>query len=483
MNEEKAKHREGGMEIYEVPNRSSVSSIRKNSFPSILNAPTETKSRCSGYSGEGIEDDKDTCFLSEETSVAYYFTNKFGYGKYQHKRMFLPAYAAFCDGIEIFLAGLLNYNLGLVDEWSLKGDGKAFSSLASVVFVGMAVGSVLFSALSDHFGRRPVFVLCNFFYFICHVNDSSGSYGSIHGGHMPNTYNNGARNESSKKLETGHYGIQCFLTFFYPETVRFHESKGNFQAMEDILIRMGIENQATEDQLNEVRSRCSELRREFDMGRLALKREQTTLEKMMQATKLFSRENIRITTALAFGWFAMSFNLYGLSFYLQKVLDIHGFEPDNIYKTTLVNTTGLLAGTLATALALQWMEYRMVISLTSLTCAAFAIGFAFSSTSSAIVALAWLYQFSIGSIQTALYTLAPLVYHSYIRASGIGFGSAVIRISGVVVSYSFNAILSTSDIDSVKIAYGISAILAFLTAIEILLFVKRNDKKKISEVL
>eukprot|EP01135_Chromosphaera_perkinsii_P011215 Nk52_evm2s2362 gene=Nk52_evmTU2s2362 len=220
---------------------------------------------------------------------------------------------------------------------------------------------------------------------------------------------------------------------------------------------------------------------DYDNGELVFVHERSFLDKCTEIRHLFNASNIRITIVLAIGWFVCSINMYGLNFYVQVILKMYGFASSNIYKATMINASAMIAGSFGACASVRFIGYRATITLGLVLTAGFAIGFGLSSTDVAITITCWFFECFLFLVFTAFYSLTPLTYRSYLRASAMGVCGASTRAAGICVPYIFNALL-TSSTDSIIIPYSLVAGIDVFVALLVILVLKTRDQNRFTEV-
>ena len=465
----------------------------------------------------------------DDFSLARKWTDRLGFGKYQYKRVALPWLSFMCDGIEIFMAGLLNYSLKEEGNWDITTNDT--SILASSTFAGMMAGSIFSGTLADKFGRRPVFIVVSLFLFIAAFMTALSTSlnmlivmrtltGVFMGGQLPLALINAGENTPTK-----HFGnvvgfltlalgvgslynalmgyltldplgwryfvafnsIPCFIqatfAFFYPETPRYAEYTGDAVKMEMLLIKMATENNASKKTIEEIKFECSAF------GDLAVKkamknasRSKTFSEKIQDKggllLALFERKNIRITLIHGYGWLVCSFNSYGLNLFIQKVLQLRGFESDNIYISTLISASAMMPATLLVGSCIRYLGIRTTLILSSVLTSAFALMFSMVTSLEAIRASSWLYMFFMEIGFASFYFITPVCFNSRVRGTALGFTGSLTRLAGTLTPYIFNAMIT--DGDSLKYPYifvtSVNAVLVIL-----ILFMKNSDTHRFKE--
>lgn len=88
--------------------------------------------------------------------------DKLGFGWFQIKLLFIAGFCWMCESVEMMLLSVLSPVLRC--HWNLS-DG-ILATLTTVVFLGMMVGSVVWGAASDKYGRRFGFLATTFLTFV-----------------------------------------------------------------------------------------------------------------------------------------------------------------------------------------------------------------------------------------------------------------------------------------------------------------------------
>jgi len=82
--------------------------------------------------------------------------DRIGIGKFQHRVLFAAGTCFMADSVEIMLLSFLS--LVLKEEWGLDDDdnGATVASIASAMFAGATIGTLVFGRLGDVVGRKPI---------------------------------------------------------------------------------------------------------------------------------------------------------------------------------------------------------------------------------------------------------------------------------------------------------------------------------------
>ena len=466
----------------------------------------------------------------DEFSLARKWTDRLGFGMYQYKRVALPLLSGLCDGIEIYMAGLLNYSLMKEDKWGITTNDT--SVLASSTFAGMMIGSIFSGTLADKFGRRPVFIVVSLFLFIsAFLTALSNSLtmliamrtvtGIFMGGQIPLAIINAGENTPTKNFGNiigalcfamgagGLYSalmgyltldslgwryfvafnsIPCFiqatLSFFYPETPRYAECTGDAVKMETLLVRMAKENKASKETIEEIRFECSAFGDiAVEKAMKSASRNKTISEKIQDKggllLALFEKKNLRITLIHGYGWLVSSFNNYGLNLFIQKVLVLRGYQSDNIYVSTLISSSAILPATVLVGSCVKFLGTRITLIGSFFIASGFALAFSMVTSLAAIRASAWLFQFFLEIGFAAFYVITPLCFNSSVRGTAMGFNGMLTRLAGTVTPYIFNAMIT--DANSLKYPYILVACLNAILCI-LVLFLRKSDTGRFKEI-
>lgn len=369
--------------------------------------------------------------------------------------------------------GLISFiMLAVSTEWGLGAAGQ--SALASIGFIGMAIGASVSGLLADRIGRRQVFAITLLVYGVA-TGLSALATGLVMllvlrfvvglglGGELPVAST--LVSEFSPKRIRGRVvvalesfwaiGWLCAALIGYfvvpldngwrwalalgaipalwsmvvrlrlPESVRFLESKGRHAEAEQIV--------ADWERAAGVASP------EQPSAAAPARVEKTTMG------ELFGERFRRRTIALWLVWFGVNFSYYGAFIWIPTLLNADGLTMVKSFQFTLFMTLAQLPGYLVAAILIEVWGRRA--TLVSFLCgsALAAVGFGMAGQIAEAIApgsASWQYgvAMTFGSLLSffnlgawgALYAITPEVYPTTGRASGAGAATAFGRVAAML---------------------------------------------------
>lgn len=392
------------------------------------------------------------------------------YSKKHNKLLFGSGVGWALDAMDV---GLISFiMLALTAEWGLTAGEQ--SALASVGFIGMAIGASLGGLLADRIGRRQVFALTLLVYGLA-TGLSALSTGLVMlialrfviglglGGELPVASTLVSEFSPARirgrivvALESfwavgwlaaaliGYFIVplengwrwalalgmipalwSLVIRLHLPESVRFLESKGRHEKAEAIVAdwerASGIEPPA-----NPV---------DTEHGKV----EKTTMG------ELFGERFRRRTIALWLVWFGVNFSYYGAFIWIPTLLHADGLTMVKSFEFTLIMTLAQLPGYAVAAWLIEHWGRRPTLVTFLGGSALAAVGFGMAGAIAEAVAPGsegWQYGVSLAlgcmlsffnlGAWGALYAITPEVYPTTGRASGAGAATAFGRVAAML---------------------------------------------------
>lgn len=138
------------------------------------------------------------------------------------------------------------------------------------------------------------------------------------------------------------------------------------------------------------------------------------------------------TVALWLTWFGVNFSYYGAFLWIPTFLVAQGFPMAKSFEFTLWITLAQLPGYAVAAVLIEKIGRRFTLATFLLGSAASAIAFGQSSSESAILLTGCLLSFFNLGAWGALYAVTPEVYPTTMRATGSGSATAFGRIASII---------------------------------------------------
>lgn len=169
---------------------------------------------------------------------------------------------------------------------------------------------------------------------------------------------------------------------------------------------------------------------------------------------LWTRAPWRTTLMLWLAWFAIGLAYYGLFIYLPTIFVARGFTFVQTYGYALLLAAAQIPGYLSAAWLVERWGRRPTLVTYLVASGAFTLAFAAADSLTLYVLAACLMSFSSLGAWAALYAYTPELYPTALRATGMGWASAMTRIAAVLVVIFGARVISGSLTAALIVAAG-----------------------------
>lgn len=391
--------------------------------------------------------------------------------------------------------GLVSFVMAaLAEEWGLtKGD---LSWVASVGFIGMAIGATLAGWLADRIGRRGVFVATLVVYGI--ATGASALAPSLAvllilrfivglglGGELPVASTLVSEYAPARIRGRIVVALEAFwalgwlfaalIAFFIVAKVddgwRWAFAIGAIPALYAAMVRWTVPESVRFLELKGRHAEAERAVREFESsaGIPAPRQPRDTEHSTVRAGvgELFDRELRVRTVAIWAIWLLVNFAYYGAFIWLPSLLSaIPGFTLTKSFEYTLWITLAQLPGYAVAAFLIERWGRRPTLA-TFLAGSAVAAGvFALADTNGTVLAAGCLLSFFALGAWGAVYAVTPELYPTALRATGSGSAAGFGRIASIIAPLSVPWILGWGGNNTTLfIVFGSAYVLAAIAAL------------------
>lgn len=381
-----------------------------------------------------------------------------GVGRFQWRLLLVNGLTWAADAMEVLLVGFILPSL--IKQWQLSGRQAALVGTAT--FAGMFLGAWLWGMVADRIGRRRIFLwtvvqtaifgtLAAFSPNIWLLIALRFLTGTAMGGTLPVDYAIMAEYlptrdrgrflvylESFWALGTiivallawafiptdpingwryvvGFGAILGLLGFWIrrsvPESPRFLLVNGRVDEAQAALERVAAINGKT-------------------MTIPTLQTEQRTANPGFG--RLWTATLGRRTLLLSIMWFSLSLGYYGIFTWLPQFFSAQNITVLRSYQSTLLLAIAQIPGYVVAALLIDRWGRKPTLVTYLIASAIFSYLFTIASTANTILFSGMLLSFSLLGAWGALYVITPELFPTEVRTTGIGWTSAMARVSGMV---------------------------------------------------
>jgi len=401
----------------------------------------------------------------------------------QHGRLVVGSGAGWAlDAMDV---GLISFVMAaLATQWGLSS--STLSWVASVGFIGMALGAGLGGLLADRFGRRQVFAVTLLVYGLATGAAAlSWSVGALLvfrfliglglGAELPVASTLVSEFAPARIRGRVVVVLEAFwavgwvlaavigyvvipgsddgwrwalalgaLPTFYavvvrrglPESVRFLEARGRWEEAE-AAVRRFEESAGVAAPVHPEPPRTSRPR------------------PVPGPAALWRREHAGSTAALWLVWFCVNFSYYGAFIWIPSLLVASGMDLVRSFGFTLVITLAQLPGYAVAAVLVEVWGRRPTLSLFLVGSAGSALLYGNASTEAAILAAGMALSFFNLGAWGALYAISPEVYPTELRGTGTGWAAGFGRIASILAPLAVPWVLDNGGTDG--LLFGIFA--------------------------
>ena len=361
--------------------------------------------------------------------------------------------------------GLISFILAaLTQQWDISKTESGW--IASVGFIGMALGASLGGLLADRFGRRQIFAITLLIYGA--ATGASALAGGVAillvlrffvglglGAELPvaSTYVSEfaparIRGRLIVILEafwavgwTAAALIGYFIIPLSDDGWRWAFALGAVPAVYAIIVRWGLPESprwlASRGRIGEA-ERIVE-RFEADAGVVAaattprpMPRRQLAVTTSARLQKLWAPEFRTRTVCLWLVWFCVNFAYYGAFIWIPSILVDAGYDLVRSFGFTLVITLAQLPGYAVAAWLIEVWGRRLTLSVFLMGSAVSAVFFGTATGDAAIIGSGMALSFFNLGAWGALYAVTPEIYPTSMRGTGSGWAAGVGRIASII---------------------------------------------------
>lgn len=392
--------------------------------------------------------------------------------------------------------GLISFIMAaLAAHWGLSSTQTGW--LASIGFIGMALGATLGGLLADKFGRRQIFAATLLIYGV--ATGASALAGSLAvlmifrfivgfglGAELPVAST--LISEFSPRKVRGRMVvlleafwavgwilaavIGTFVVSASDDGWRWALALGCIPALYSVVVRWGMPESV---RYLESRGRHEEaeaaVRMFEDSPPLASKKitamEETQIvhdDEVEAAKGIWDRLLAKRTGALWIVWFCINFSYYGAFIWIPSLLHAQGYTLVKSFTFTLIITLAQLPGYAVAAYLIERWGRRNTLAtfLAGSALSAAAYGFA-SSDWQIIVAGCFLSFFNLGA-WGALYAIGPELYPTTLRGTGTGAAAGFGRVASILAPLAVPPLLALGGTNLLFAVFGTAFAAAALAA-------------------
>ncbi|MBO0979018.1 MFS transporter [Microbacterium sp. SD291] len=398
------------------------------------------------------------------------------------------------DAMDVGLISFVIAALG--QQWALTKTEAGW--IASVGFIGMALGATLGGLLADRLGRRQVFALTLLIYGV--ATGASALVGSIAlllvlrffvglglGAELPvaSTY----VSEFAPARIRGRLivileafwavgwtaaALIGFLVIPASESGwRWAFALGAIPAVYALVVRWGMPESprwlASRGRIAEAERIVAEF--EADAGIVAgppIRREPQSralavTARARLATLLNAEFRLR-TLCLWIVWLCVNFAYYGAFIWIPSILVDAGFDLVRSFGFTLIITLAQLPGYAVAAWLIELWGRRTTLSVFLVGSAGSAVLFGTATSESGIIAAGMALSFFNLGAWGALYAVTPEIYPTSLRGTGSGWAAGVGRIASIVAPLAVPVLLVAGGAPLLFVVFGACFVLAAVAA-------------------
>lgn len=364
--------------------------------------------------------------------------------------------------------GLISFIMAaLTAHWGLTATETSW--LASVGFIGMALGATLGGLLADKFGRRQIFAATLLIYGL--ATGASALAGSLAvlmvfrfivglglGAELPVAST--LISEFSPRKVRGRMVvlleafwalgwimaavIGTFVVSASDDGWRWALALGCLPAIYSVVVRWGMPESVRYLEQQGRHEEAEQAVRSFEespalasgrIGRAVNNMEETAIvhdDEVEAARGIWDRLLAKRTGALWVVWFCINFSYYGAFIWIPSLLHAQGYTLVKSFTFTLIITLAQLPGYAVAAFLIERWGRRSTLAtfLAGSALSAAAYGFA-SADWQIIVAGCFLSFFNLGA-WGALYAIGPELYPTRLRGTGTGAAAGFGRIASII---------------------------------------------------